>query len=203
MIDERRAMEAQGVVRNDLFSGLIRASDNEQGNAKLSKAELLADIHVFLLAGHETTARSLMAVLMLLALYPENQARIVQEARDAFGEDGEDHGFEKYSHLVSDPSRATASLAELKISLVILEIHHGNFHGRAAPFPVGQHCPQGRDQARPDHAPHHPRQGRRRAPAGPHLPHRGHLHSLRRHRALLQWYVPRPWITSTGALTGS
>jgi cytochrome P450 len=101
MIDERRAMEAQGVVRNDLFSGLIRASDNEQGNAKLTPQELLADIHVFLLAGFETTAHSLMATLMLLALYPEHQARIVQEVREALGEDGEDHGFEKYSKLVS------------------------------------------------------------------------------------------------------
>jgi len=59
MIDERRAMGQQGLEMNDLFSRLIRASDAEEGKARLSPDELIANIHIFLLAGHETTAHLL------------------------------------------------------------------------------------------------------------------------------------------------
>ena len=189
MIDERRAMEAQGVIKNDLFSGLIRASDNEEGKAKLSKEELLADIHVFLLAGHETTAHALMAVLMLLALYPEHQAKIVREVRQAFGGDGEDHGFEKYSELVSHVtglSCVSSTTRGLIDRLCVAEIHNCDLYGGTTPVPVCKHYPQVRHQTRPDYAPHRPQEEGRRAPAHPGPPHQGHLHPLRRHRTLLQ-----------------
>ena len=101
MIDERRAMGEDGVEMNDLFSGLIRASDNEAGTAKLNRQELLADIHVFLLAGHETTAHALMAAFMLLVLYPEFQETIAAEAKAAFGDGGEVADYDAFAQLVS------------------------------------------------------------------------------------------------------
>lgn len=101
MIDERRAMGQQGHDRNDLFSRLIKASDAESDTAKLNQQELLADIHVFLLAGHETVSGALTATQMLLALHPEHQEMIAKEAEAAFGVDGEDHGFDKFGELVS------------------------------------------------------------------------------------------------------
>ena len=101
MIADRRALEAQGVEQHDLFSGLIRASDAEDGDSQLTERELLANIHTFLLAGHETTAHAIHACLCLLALNPEHQEAIFNEVTDVFGEDGENHGFDCYTELVS------------------------------------------------------------------------------------------------------
>ena len=101
MVDERRALGAEGIDKGDLFSNLIRASDAEEGSARLNKIELLSNIHIFLLAGHETTAHTLMATLMLLAMYPEDQERIAEEAKAAFAGSEGDPGYEVFSELVS------------------------------------------------------------------------------------------------------
>ena len=100
MVDERRALGAEGIDKGDLFSNLIRASDAEEGSARLSKGELLSNIHIFLFAGHETTASTLMACLMLLAMYPEDQEKVAREAREAFagGEGGAE--YDAFSKLV-------------------------------------------------------------------------------------------------------
>jgi len=63
MVDERRALGAEGIDKGDLFSNLIRASDAEEGNARLNKIEMLSNIHIFMLAGHETTAHTCLACL--------------------------------------------------------------------------------------------------------------------------------------------
>lgn len=101
MVDERRALGTEGVEKGDLFSNLIRASDAEEGNARLNKKELLSNIHIFLLAGHETTAHTLMACLMLLAMYPDHQDRIAEEARAAFAGAEEAPSYDAFSELVS------------------------------------------------------------------------------------------------------
>jgi cytochrome P450 len=101
MVDERRALGAEGIEKGDLFSNLIRASDAEEGTARLNKIELLSNIHIFLLAGHETTSNTLMATLMLLAMYPEDQERIAAEARAAFADSDGLPGYDAFSELVS------------------------------------------------------------------------------------------------------
>ena len=59
MCKSRRASEKKD-IRHDLFSSLLDASDEEaDGGAKLSDRELLGNIFVFLLAGHEVRTTEL------------------------------------------------------------------------------------------------------------------------------------------------
>jgi cytochrome P450 len=111
MVDERRALGADGVQQGDLFSNLIRASDAEQGNAQFDRTELLSNIHIFLLAGHETTAGTLMATLMLLAMYPEDQERVAEEAKAAFAHSDGIPGYEAFGELASPATSLGARLA--------------------------------------------------------------------------------------------
>ncbi|KAA1472086.1 cytochrome P450 [Dentipellis sp. KUC8613] len=67
-------------TRYDLFSSLLDASeDTSDGKAKLSDSELVGNIFVFLIAGHETTAHTLCFTFALLALYPEQQERLHED----------------------------------------------------------------------------------------------------------------------------
>lgn len=59
MVEERRVAQAQGVEYDDLFSTLIKASDAEEGEAALTSTELLSNMYIILLAGHETTGKIL------------------------------------------------------------------------------------------------------------------------------------------------
>lgn len=54
LIDTRRAAEKR-VVRYDLFSSLLDANDEDggEGDVKLTTQELLGNIFIFQLAGHE------------------------------------------------------------------------------------------------------------------------------------------------------
>ncbi|KAI0030178.1 cytochrome P450 [Vararia minispora EC-137] len=61
----------------DLFTWLLDAAEEED---KLTNRELLANIFIFLLAGHETTAHTLFC-FGLLALYPDEQERLYQQIR--------------------------------------------------------------------------------------------------------------------------
>lgn len=87
MIQERRSHIASGTENDDLFSSLIKESDKEEGEGALSEGELLSDIYVILLAGHETTGHTLAATLLMLALYPETQKHLHEEAQELIGDD--------------------------------------------------------------------------------------------------------------------
>lgn len=97
MIQARRLEIAAGTEKHDLFSILVKSSDAEYGAAALSEREMLSNIYVLLLAGacskrvligdtdirfsgHETTGHTLSTTLLYLALYPEHQATVYQEA---------------------------------------------------------------------------------------------------------------------------
>ncbi|KAH7905463.1 cytochrome P450 [Hygrophoropsis aurantiaca] len=80
MINERRNAEKKE-ERHDLLNSLIVASENEGisgGDVKLSDSELIGNIFIFLVAGHETTAHSLCFAFAMLALYPEEQEALYQ-----------------------------------------------------------------------------------------------------------------------------
>ncbi|KAF5354196.1 hypothetical protein D9756_007136 [Leucocoprinus leucothites] len=78
MIDARQ--KSQKVERHDLFSSLLEANNDEDGEA-LSTDELIGNIFIFLLAGHETTAHSLCFTFALLALYPDEQEKLYQHIK--------------------------------------------------------------------------------------------------------------------------
>ncbi|EKM52722.1 uncharacterized protein PHACADRAFT_261326, partial [Phanerochaete carnosa HHB-10118-sp] len=87
MIHARRYAEKKE-ERYDLFSGLLDASEEESdGQAKLTDRELLGNIFIFLLAGHETTAHTLCFTFGLLALYPEQQEKLYRQIKSVIPDD--------------------------------------------------------------------------------------------------------------------
>ena len=78
----RVRMEAGEAMPSDLLSALLTARDETDG-AGLSDREVAANILTFILAGHETTARTLGWTLHLISRTPELIERLKAEA-DAF-----------------------------------------------------------------------------------------------------------------------
>ncbi|KAG9099705.1 hypothetical protein FS749_000633 [Ceratobasidium sp. UAMH 11750] len=70
--DERSTVET--TEKYDLFSQLLGAHDADD---KLTTEELIGNIFIFLIAGHETTAHALAFLFGLLALYPNEQDKLV------------------------------------------------------------------------------------------------------------------------------
>ncbi|KAJ7665990.1 cytochrome P450 [Mycena polygramma] len=90
LVSLSRAWVVEGKVSN-MYAGLLRnlveanmATQEEEDAANLHKGltddELLSNTFTFLLAGHETTAHSLSFAVALLALYPDVQRRLYEEA---------------------------------------------------------------------------------------------------------------------------
>ncbi|KAK4705780.1 7SK snRNA methylphosphate capping enzyme, partial [Phenoliferia sp. Uapishka_3] len=89
--------------RKDLLGALLYASNlekdedgdgvgdntDEKKRATLSDDELMGNMYLFLVAGHETTANTLAFVFTLLALYPEEQERLFQHVTDVLPPDAE------------------------------------------------------------------------------------------------------------------
>jgi len=68
--------------RYDLLNGLLDAAQDEvEDGAALSDEELIGNMFIFLLAGHETTAHTLCFTFALLALYPDEQERLYQHIK--------------------------------------------------------------------------------------------------------------------------
>jgi len=81
MIEVRRSAQMKEETY-DLLSLLVDASDESFGSdQKLTVREVLGNIFIFLIAGHETTAHTLCFAMALLALYPDEQERLYQEIK--------------------------------------------------------------------------------------------------------------------------
>ncbi|KAI0346717.1 cytochrome P450 [Trametopsis cervina] len=97
MVQQRENAEVK-VERHDLLSGLLDATDEEfSGYRKLTDREVLSNIFIFLMAGHETTANTLAFTLILLALYPEEQKRLYEQCKSVLG----DNEIPKYEDMSS------------------------------------------------------------------------------------------------------
>ncbi|KAH7419802.1 cytochrome P450 [Cadophora sp. MPI-SDFR-AT-0126] len=64
--------------KNDLLSNIIKASAAEQRHA-LSDEEMIGNIFIFIVAGHETSANTLQTCLILLAIHPDVQKAVQVE----------------------------------------------------------------------------------------------------------------------------
>ncbi|KAJ7041360.1 cytochrome P450 [Mycena alexandri] len=84
------AKERTGSERKDVFRLMIRASDG-QGTLSMSDEELAGNTYLLLMAGHESTARTLDAVIGFLALYEDIQEEVYNEIRSVVSEDGKLH----------------------------------------------------------------------------------------------------------------
>ncbi|MGB8622052.1 MAG: cytochrome P450 [Paracoccaceae bacterium] len=79
-LTEARAAEiAAGTAPNDLATKIMTAADPETGD-RFDAAEMVDQVAIFFLAGHETSASALAWALYLLALYPDAQERVAAEA---------------------------------------------------------------------------------------------------------------------------
>ena len=79
IMDARLAAPPSDTPR-DLFDLLLAARDPETG-AAFSREQLRDQVATLILAGHETTAVALFWSLVLLAMVPDEQARVAEEAR--------------------------------------------------------------------------------------------------------------------------
>ena len=77
---ERAAAITAGDAPDDLATKIMTATDPETGRG-FATAEMVDQVAIFFLAGHETSASALAWTLYLLALYPDWQERAADEAR--------------------------------------------------------------------------------------------------------------------------
>ena len=90
-LTQTRASEiARGVAPDDLATKIMTTADPETGR-RFETAEMVDQVAIFFLAGHETSASALAWALYLLATHPDVQERVAAEAqtlseRPVFGE---------------------------------------------------------------------------------------------------------------------
>lgn len=79
----RAAEIAAGTAPDDLATKIMTTADPETGKV-FSNAEMVDQVAIFFLAGHETSASALGWALFLLALFPDWQEKVAAEALTAF-----------------------------------------------------------------------------------------------------------------------
>ncbi|CUA72573.1 Cytochrome P450 3A31 [Rhizoctonia solani] len=97
MIRARRELKEEQMQeliedKYDLFNQLIYARDAKD---MLSDDELIGNVFIFLVAGHETTAHTFAIILALMALYPEVQEKLAKQVQELECK----HGVLNYSHI--------------------------------------------------------------------------------------------------------
>ncbi|KAG1746237.1 cytochrome P450 [Suillus occidentalis] len=83
LIHERQGFQPEE-DNHDILSSLLSANDDKtlsNGEVKLSDSELIGNIFILLVAGHETTAHTLSFVFALLALHPDKQEEMYQHIK--------------------------------------------------------------------------------------------------------------------------
>jgi cytochrome P450 len=84
---ERRMAEIEaGTAPDDLATKIMTTPDPQSGE-RFDTAEMVDQVAIFFLAGHETSASALAWALYLLALYPDWQDRLAQEADQVIKDD--------------------------------------------------------------------------------------------------------------------
>lgn len=80
LVQSRQRDIAEGTAPNDLATKIMMAVDPETGD-RFDREEMVDQVAIFFLAGHETSASALGWTLYLLATHPEWQERVAEEAR--------------------------------------------------------------------------------------------------------------------------
>ncbi|MBZ8119078.1 cytochrome P450 [Roseovarius sp. LXJ103] len=108
LTSERMAEIKTGTAPDDLATKIMTTPDPVDGKV-FETEEMVDQVAIFFLAGHETSASALAWALYLLALYPEWQDKVAAEAQ-GFGSEGPD--FKDMSKLatVRDVFRETLRL---------------------------------------------------------------------------------------------
>lgn len=109
MINDRKSSRGKDDGRRDLLSNLLTANEefSEGGEQRLGEAELIGDMFVFYLAGHETSGHTLGFALNMLAVHQEEQEILYQHVHETLP-DGRLPTYEDLTRL----NRVTATLYE-------------------------------------------------------------------------------------------
>ncbi len=107
LIDPRLSGEAK--QRDDIVSALIAAKDPVDGRG-FSRKELIDQLGVFFLAGHETTASALTWVFYILSQHPETAVRLRDEVNRVVGDGPVDFNHVKQLAFVRNVFRETLRL---------------------------------------------------------------------------------------------
>ncbi|WP_320179613.1 cytochrome P450 [Roseovarius pacificus] len=82
---ERMARIKDGTAPDDLATKIMTTADPQTGQT-FDTEEMVDQVAIFFLAGHETSASALAWALYLLALYPNWQERVAKEARQVMSD---------------------------------------------------------------------------------------------------------------------
>ncbi|KAK1228955.1 hypothetical protein PQX77_007995 [Marasmius sp. AFHP31] len=88
----------ESVGRNNVLTLLVQASENEESRYQLDDDELIGNVFLLLLAGHETTANALAGTFGFLAAHPAVQQEIHDHIVEVVGYK-RDPTFEDYNSL--------------------------------------------------------------------------------------------------------
>ncbi|SFH24220.1 Cytochrome P450 [Palleronia marisminoris] len=80
LVAERQREISEGTAPDDLATKILTAVDPETGD-RFDRDEMVDQVAIFFLAGHETSASALGWTLYLLATHPDWQRRMAEEAR--------------------------------------------------------------------------------------------------------------------------
>lgn len=81
LVDQRFDALLEGKGRRDVMSLLVKANASESPKTQLEERELLGQMNIIILAGHETTTNTLCFALIELCKRPELQERLRKEIR--------------------------------------------------------------------------------------------------------------------------
>ncbi|CUH41049.1 Epi-isozizaene 5-monooxygenase/(E)-beta-farnesene synthase [Jannaschia seosinensis] len=135
LVEMRAAQIAAGTAPDDLSTKIMTQPDPETGQCLLTE-EMVDQVAIFFLAGHETSASALAWALYLLATHPEAQERVAVEA----ARDWESFAFSDLSGLSFTRAvfRETLRLYP-PVPMMVRETRRPEtFRGRTAP--VGAQC---------------------------------------------------------------
>ncbi len=85
LTEERMAQIQAGTAPDDLATKIMTTADPVTG-ARFDTSEMVDQVAIFFLAGHETSASALAWTLYLMALYPEWQDKVAKEAEAHLGD---------------------------------------------------------------------------------------------------------------------
>ncbi|MCB1339051.1 MAG: cytochrome P450, partial [Maritimibacter sp.] len=100
---------AAGTAPDDLATKIMTTADPETGH-RLDTDEMVDQVAIFFLAGHETSASALAWALYLAALYPDWQERVAAEARAVLDPGTPDFAALKRLTIARDVFRETLRL---------------------------------------------------------------------------------------------
>ena len=107
LTEMRQDQIAAGRAPQDLATRLLSMQDPETGT-RLSLSEMVDQVLIFFLAGHETSAAAISWALYLLARYPHFQDQVAQEASQLT--DSEDFAAMRNLSFTRDVFRETLRL---------------------------------------------------------------------------------------------